>query len=462
MTTADEDMKHSESTRPSLWVGLLLNGGARALTVAAPLVTLPMVTDSLGRTNYGAYAVITAIASFLPFADLGVGLGVITAVSHADGRHDTHAVRTVVSTGFAMLLSVGSVLLVLALLLASLVDWRSVLGITDSGVTGNLSLAVLFVFLSFAVGLPANAGTKVMMGLQMNRAMAFWQAATVPVVIASVAVAYMASAGLAWFVLATLGSPVAVGLVATWWMFCRKRKDLYPRFSLAGRKEAWVLLALGAAFSVASAAAAIQYSSNAIVISHILGADAVAIYNISSRLADVGLLVFCGLLLPLWPVFGSALAAEDYQGTRTHLRNAILLSVAAGALSAIAYVAAAPALIDVWVGSDYLPSLGLLIALAFSSFVQFVAYPFQLLLAGAGAKIFTVVTATATAVASLPLSVGLTNAIGTAGPAWANGITKILFGVIPSVYYADRYIRRRSELARRDRVLIRSAPATER
>lgn len=424
--------------RRRMLIGLLVNGGARALLVATPAVTLPLVTDGLGATNYGAYAVVTAIAYFLPWADFGVSLSMITTVSQASGRGDRDAIRAVVSTGFAMLMSVGAVLLAVALLLWVLVDWRAVLGLTDPGVTADVPLAVLCVLVSFAVGIPANLGMKVMLGLQMSRAFAFWQAASVPVVIAAVAAGHGAGGGLPWFVLATVGTPNAVAVLASLWLFRRARPDIAPRFALVERARVRPMLALGAAFAVNSAAWAVSHATSSIVISHAVGADAAGVYNISERLSIVSFLVFQSLLLPLWPMFGAGLAAGDYATARTRLRVATLVSGVVGVAASAVFVWAAPGVIRVWLGDAYVPPTGLLIALAVGAVIQFVAEPFTLVLNGAGAKGFLLVSALALAATTLPLSVVLAHVVGVAGPTWALSISLVVCVLAPSAYYAHR------------------------
>jgi O-antigen/teichoic acid export membrane protein len=425
--------------RRRMLVGLLVNGGARALLVATPAVTLPLVTDGLGTLNYGAYAVVTAIAYFLPWADFGVSLSMITAVSQASGRGDRGAIRAVVSTGFAMLMSVGTVLLGVALLLWAFVDWRAVLGLTDPGVTADVPLAVLCVLASFAAGIPANLGMKVMLGLQMERAFAFWQTASVPVVIAAVVVGHHIGAGLPWFVLATVGTPNAVAVVASLWLFCRARPDVAPRFALVDRARLRPMLALGSAFAVNSAAWAVSHATSSIVISHAVGAGAAGVYNISERLSIVSFLVFQSLLLPLWPMFGAGLAAGDYATARARLRVAALVSAVVGVAASAVFVWAAPTVIRVWLGEAYVPPAGLLVALAVCAVIQFVAEPFTLVLNGAGAKVFLLVSALSLAAVTLPMSVLLANVVGVAGPTWALCIGLVVCVLTPSAYYAHRH-----------------------
>nr|WP_296065446.1 lipopolysaccharide biosynthesis protein [uncultured Actinoplanes sp.] len=428
--------------RRRMLLGLLVNGGSRALLVATPAVTLPLITGSLGAVEYGAYAVITAIASFLPWADFGVSLSMITTVSQAEGRGDRAAIRVVISTGLVMLTAVAGVLLAAGLLLWAVVDWRTVLGLTDPGVTGDVSLAVLFIFLSFVVGIPANLGMKVMLGLQMSRAFAFWQAAAVPVVIAAVLAGHALGAGLPWFVLATVGTPNAMALLASLWLFRRARRDLTPRIRLADRSRLRPMLSLGTAFAVNSAAWAVSYSTTNIVISHVHGPDAAGVYNISERLSIVGFMVFESLLLPLWPMFGAGLAAGDYATARARLRTATLASTVIGVLVSAAFVLAAPSVIRVWLGAAFVPPLGLLVALAVCSVIQFVAQPFTLVLNGAGAKRFLLVSALLMAATTLPLSVLLANTVGITGPAWALCISIGGFVLVPSAWYAGRCIDR--------------------
>jgi O-antigen/teichoic acid export membrane protein len=440
----DPDRGDRRPPRPAsrLGFGLVLNGASRALLVATPAVTLPMITDGLGKTNYGAYAVIITVAVFVSWADFGITLSMITAVSQASGRRDDHAVRTIVSTGLVTVLTVGGTVAALAPLVAFVVDWRSVLGLTDRSVTADVSLAVLCVLLSVAIGIPAQFGMKVMLALQMNRAFASWQAAVVPAVILVVGVGHVTSAGVPWFVVATMGTPHVVAAVSALWLFLVARPDIAPHVSLAVRRTARGLFELGAAFTVNSIAAAVGYSTSSIVVSRVVGVDEVAVFNISDKLSMIGFLVFESLLLPLWPAFGAALAAGEYAATRARLRRAVSLSAALGLAASATFVLAAPTVIGSWLGPAFAPSLGLLVALAVRAAIQFASQPFVLVLNGAGVKRFLLVSSLLVAGTTLPLSILLTHAAGVSGPPWAFAISTTLFVLVPSAYYANRHIAR--------------------
>lgn len=429
-----------QSTRPrrrTLW-SLLANGGSRALLLATPAVTLPLVTDSLGPFNYGAYAVITGIVYFLPWADFGLPLSMVTTISQAIGRGDRAAVRAAVSTGLVMLLAVGAVVAGVAVLVWQFIDWRAVLGLTDPRVTADVPLAVLFMLLSLAVGIPANVGMRVMLGLQMNHSFAVWQAAAVPVVITAVVVGHRTGAGLTWFAVATTGTPVAMAVLSSAWLFLWARPDVAPRLRLADRERLRPMLALGGAFAVNGIAWTISYDTSNIVISHVVGADAAGVYNISVKLSSLGFWTFESMLLPLWPLFAARLAAGDYAGTRAGLRAAALASVGLGIGASAAFVWAAPTVIRAWLGDAFVAPQRLLLALALVSLVQFAAQPFIFVLNGTGAKQVLMVSALLMAAFSLPLSIVLAHMLGVSGPSFALAISMAGCVLVPSAVAALR------------------------
>jgi O-antigen/teichoic acid export membrane protein len=426
--------------RRTLWA-LVANGGSRALLLATPAVTLPLVTESLGPFNYGAYAVITGIVYFLPWADFGLPLSMVTTISQAIGRGDRAAVRAVVSTGLAMLLAVGAAVGGVALVLWYLVDWRAVLGLTDPRVTSDVRMAVLFMLLALAVGIPANVGMRVMLGLQMNRTFALWQAAAVPVVITAVVVGHRTGAGLTWFAVATTGTPVAMAVLSSVWLFRWARPDVAPRLRLANGEQLRPMLALGGAFAVNGVAWTVSYDTASVVISHVVGADAAGIYNISVKLSSLGFWTFESMLLPLWPLFAARLAAGDYASTRAGLRIAAVASVVLGIGASAAFVWAAPTVIRVWLGDAFVPSHRLLLALAMVSLVQFAAQPFIFVLNGAGAKRTLMVSGLMMAAFTLPLSILLAHLLGASGPSFALAVSMAGCVLIPSAVVALRRTR---------------------
>src|SRR5580693_5619124 len=76
---------------------------ARVISMAGPLITVPIVIRYLGQEQYGLWMTVTSLIGMFIFADLGLGNGLMTAISQADGRGDTQeSRRCIASTLFAL------------------------------------------------------------------------------------------------------------------------------------------------------------------------------------------------------------------------------------------------------------------------------------------------------------------------------------------------------------------------
>ena len=64
------------------------SAGARALTVVTMLIAVPLTLNYLGSERYGLWMTISSIILMMRFADLGMGLGLMNAVSEAHGQED--------------------------------------------------------------------------------------------------------------------------------------------------------------------------------------------------------------------------------------------------------------------------------------------------------------------------------------------------------------------------------------
>lgn len=79
------------------------SAGAKVVAIVTMLVTVPLTLHYLGSERYGMWMTISSIIGMMGFADLGMGLGLMNAVSEAHGQEDRLAAERYVSSGFFML-----------------------------------------------------------------------------------------------------------------------------------------------------------------------------------------------------------------------------------------------------------------------------------------------------------------------------------------------------------------------
>ena len=76
------------------------------------LIAVPLTLHYLGTERYGMWMTISSIVAMMGFADLGMGLGLMNAISEAHGQEDRLAAERYVSSGFFMLSAVALLILV--------------------------------------------------------------------------------------------------------------------------------------------------------------------------------------------------------------------------------------------------------------------------------------------------------------------------------------------------------------
>lgn len=437
------------SQRLTFVSAVLSNGGARVLTAITPFLTVPIVARSLGREGYGAYVVVSSVATLLPVLEFGLGLSLVSALSRTD-ESDHVGRRRYTSSAFFLLALLAGAILVVTLAITPFVNWSSLLGVNGVVEPGQTELAVLTVIVAFCIALPANLIQKVALGVGRSTAPALWQLLAAPVIVAAALMVGAFRPTLVNFIAAVYVTPALVGIAVAFYQWRKRHADLRPRVRDVSRESSLSLARLGLAFLVTSLAVAVAFQTDTLVLSHILGVEKAATYSVAYRISAVAMIVGQGLCLPLWPYFGQLTRDGDVYRLRRVYAIATGFAISGGLLFAVSYLLFGRTLIRVWVGSDFQPTQGVLWAMSCLAFVQVLQLPANVYFAAAGHRRMLTATAVSMAILNLPLSIILTHRLGQSGPAWSSVVAVTACMLLPSLVYLTRILN-----------VHRSAPALE-
>ena len=101
--------------------------GAKVITIVTMLISVPLTLHYLGSERYGMWMTITSIIAMMGFADLGLGLGLINAISETHGQDDRLAAERYVSSGFFMLSAMALLIMVGFAIAYPLIPWHGYL-----------------------------------------------------------------------------------------------------------------------------------------------------------------------------------------------------------------------------------------------------------------------------------------------------------------------------------------------
>ena len=423
----------------------LSSTSVNGISFLAKLVVVPLTLGYLGTERYGLWVTISSLTAMLALADLGMGNGLLNAISEANGKDDREAARKYVSSAFFMLSGIAVSLAVLFAVIHPWVPWTRVFNVSSSQAVAEAGPAVAVFAGCFLAGIPLSVARQTQIGYQEGVATNLWTVLGTLFGLGGVLLAIHMEAGLPWLVLAIAGAPTLALFLNSVALFKHRRPWLRPRLKNTRISTAKRISQTGLLFFVLQVAVVIVFYSDNIVVAQIFGADEVTQYAVPWQLFMIPPLFLSLALTPLWPAYGEAIARGDVVWVRTTLYRSFAVALLITVPAATFLVAFGTQVIHLWAGPEVTPSFLLLLGLGLWAVIRGIGAPIAMLFNGANALKFQVVTASLMAIANLATSITLAYLIGLPGVILGTVITALLFDLIPCAFYVPRLLSSISE-----------------
>jgi len=295
----------------------------RIASIGINLLLVPVLITFLGSDKYGVWLTISSLLGWSGLLDLGMGNGLKNSIAKCLAKEDVPAARSFVSTGYALLSIVSAALIVVFFLVDNYMDWMTFLNIT--GISGAQLSAVLIVFL---VGF----SFKLFFGQIVNIAAANQFTALNDLINFTVNVSVLLSilfifnAGSLLTISALYGAiPVLVLVVVSLYFFRGKLSFLRPSLGSVDLSKAKELIGSGSQFFIIQIAGVIIFSTDNLIISHLLDPSEVTNYQVAFKYFGLGTLLFSIICTPLWPAYTDAFHSHDMNWIRSTTKKLIRL-----------------------------------------------------------------------------------------------------------------------------------------
>jgi O-antigen/teichoic acid export membrane protein len=392
---------------------------ARGIGFATSLITVPLTLHYLGTERYGLWATLSSIIALASFADLGLGNGLLNALSGAHGRDDREAGAREVSTAFLLLLAVAAALGVAFLLAYPHIDWARVYNVTSPQAGAEAGPATAAFIGCILANLPLGIVARIRQGYQEGYRTSVFDAAGNILGLLLVLLAIRLQAPLVWLVLAMAGAPVVASLTHMAVLFGRDRPWLRVDPARFDRRTASRLLHHGGLFFVLQVAATFASAPDNVIIAQTLGPTSVAQYAVVAKLFSVSVLLSDVALAPLWPAYGEAMARGDLPWVKHTLARSVQVAGIASILFASLLVIGGNEILARWVGPGFGASLALRLGFGTWVIVATMGMAVAMYLNAANLMRVQVACAVVWVPASLLLKVVLVTRWGLPGVPWA-------------------------------------------
>ena len=274
---------------------------AQAVKILIMLITVPLILSYLGNERYGMWLTMSSIIALIRFTDFGIGNGLLNAISEADGKGDRQMALRAVSSASLYLSLIALLLGLLFAIAYQLIPWERVFNVSSSLAVQEAGPAIGVFTLSFLVSMPLAIVLKTQMGYQEGYWNDLWQMVGNILGLIGIMLAMQLQGGTPLLILALVGAPIIALLINGIVLFSIRRPWLRPKLSAVSKNTARRIAKLGIQFFVLSIAVAVAYTSDRIVIAHIMGAEMVPHYAIPQRLFGMISMLIGFVLVPLWP-----------------------------------------------------------------------------------------------------------------------------------------------------------------
>jgi O-antigen/teichoic acid export membrane protein len=414
---------------------------SRAVRIGVSFITVPLTLHYLGNERFGLWMTISSVLAMAGFADFGIGNGVLNTVSTAFGKDDWEGIRRAISSGFAVLSMIGSLMLVLFLSIYRFVDWGNLFRATSMSARAEAGPAMFVFAVCFALNVPLDVVQRVQLGLQQGYLTNIWQVVSSVMALAGIIAVVRFHLGLPALVVAFAGAPVLGTAMNIGYFFGISRSDLLPQWHFITQKTIAQIVRLGVLFFVLQLVVAVSYSADNFIIARMLGVANVTDFSVPQRMFSMVTLVVAMLMLPYWPAYGEAVSRGDMPWVRHTLSRTILWVFISTAFVSTGLLLFSNKLLLWWVGPNVHPPFMLMLGLAIWTVVGSCGNAIAMFLNGASVVKFQIIIASIFGIACLATKILLTWHYGIAGVPWATVITYVIFSMLPSILYVPRLLK---------------------
>lgn len=381
--------------------GSFLIKGAN-LTIS--FIMVPLVLGYLNPTKYGIWMTVSSIIHYFGFLDVGLGHGLRNKFAESKAKGDDSVAKTYVSTTYALLLIIISVIYLCYLAANRFINW-SVIFNTSEDLNSELNLLFFIVFSFFCIRFVVQIISTILTADQRPALSALIKliAQLISAIIIFI-LTLTTSGSLIYISMVYSATPVLIMIIASIYFYLKDYKEYIPSVRFVQFRYTKKLMNLGIKFFIIQIAVIVMFSTDNLIVTQLYGPEQVTPYSIAYKYFNLIGMTFTILVTPFWSAFTEAWVKKDFNWIERivkKLRKIWVLYLLLG----IAMVSLAKFIYALWVGKDITIPFSLTLAMGVYFLARAYGGIYVNFLNGTGKVKLQFYTAFISAIINIPLSV---------------------------------------------------------
>lgn len=282
--------------------------------LAAALISLQLIPATIGYVNadqYGIWITLSSIVAWIVYFDMGLTHGFRNGFATAKANGNNTLAKDYVSTTYAILSIVFTLVMLLCLILNQWLSWSSVF-MVDTSLDKVLHKVFVVLIVFFSLQMVFNLFTTLLLADQKPGISALVVTLGQFFSLLVVYILTLTTDGnLVYLAFALIGVPTITLLLVTFIFFKTTLKEYTPSFSNINWGISKDIFGLGSKFFVIQLSMLFVFQFSNFIMLRVLGAESVTMYTIVFRYFSMIYIVMGIIFVPFWSAFTDAYAKGD-------------------------------------------------------------------------------------------------------------------------------------------------------
>lgn len=313
----------SIKAKKNIVTSILIKGGS----IGISLLLVPLTINYVNADRYGIWLTISSIVAWFSFFDIGLTQGLRNKFAEAKANDDDDSAQVYVSTAYAVLGIIFTVLWGVFIVINPFLNWSNMLKVSPD-LSDEISLLVVIVFTYFCLQFVLRIITTIITADQEPAKASLIDLIGQIVSLLIIIILVSATGGsLIYLGIALCAAPIIVLVGANIFFFSKKYKSYKPSLAKVKFSYAKSLFNLGSIFFIIQIASILQFESANIIISRNFGSVDVTDFNIVYKYFGVLNMVFMIFITPFWSASTEAFLKNDIKWIRNSIKKYNILNI---------------------------------------------------------------------------------------------------------------------------------------
>ncbi len=415
---------------------ILISFFIKGISIVIGFIFVPLLINYLGTVEYGIWITLTSIIAWVSYFDIGLGNGLRNRFAESLARQEYDLAKIYVSTTYAALSLTFGIFFLIFLVVSPLIDWAMVLNAPEEMAAELdilIKITVGFFLLRFILKLiniiitadqrPAISNTFEPLGNAVS-------------LIGILLLLHFTQPSLINLGLVLGVAPVVVLLLVTIYFFNKEYKIYKPSFRFVNFHYFKDLAGIGFQFFIIQVTIVIILSTNNIIITQIVGPEAVTSYNVAFRYFGMISMGFAIVANTYWSAFTEAYIKNDIPWIRKITKA--LINMFIGIVAALVLMLVfSEEFYKLWVGNKVQVPFMLSLYCALFVLISVWVSIFTYFINGTGKIKVQLYTTVISAIISIPISIILATTLkmGASGVVLGSCLAYIPLAIISPIQY---------------------------